>query len=269
MNTTGTSTLLLTAALALGAGAIPQDELPSAEQVLARYVEVTGGQQAYDAIQNRVAEGLILTDNGQVAIPLKVYRAKPGKVYSHQDVPQLGVIEKGATAEVAWEINPSTGTTVYDGPQRGAILRQAVFDREAYWQQVWKKAECAGTQVVDGQPCYDLVMTPKAFDDSELEADHAPPPDHLYFAKESGLLVMSSQVFRAPGEPDVKVESRPSELHRVDGVLLPFRTVTQMEGQDPIVTEIHSLRQNLLLMPKQFALPDAVRAIVEQRRKND
>ncbi|MEW6073745.1 MAG: hypothetical protein AB1726_14265 [Planctomycetota bacterium] len=245
----------------------PAPALPSGEEVLARFVAATGGQAAHDRIENRVTLGILSMEGGRVRLPLKSIKAKPARSHSRDELPGLGPRERGATAEVAWERSALVGTMVYEGLERAELLRQAVFDRYVYWRTVWKEVECVGTKEVDGEVCYELAMTPKAFDETELRPGAAPEPNRACFSQKTGLLVMFTLLVPSVGGPPVVTEVHQSMYRKVDGILLPFRVEQRIEGHPPGVTEIHTIQHNVLLLPSQFALPAEVRKIVDERRR--
>ncbi len=244
-------------------------DLPTAEKVLDRYVEVSGGKAAYDRIKNRVTTASVYPASGQQRIQLKIYAAKPNKHYSKlwiEGVP--GTMEKGANGEIAWERSPVATDPILKGGMRGMRLRETVFNRIVNWRQVWGKVECSKVTAVAGQACYELVMTPKPFDEAEKKKGNEPTPDRLYFSKTTGFLVMGATT--VPGEAGpVELQIFQSSYKKIDGVFLPFRIERAVKGQPKTVTKIESIVQNVELEESTFALPPDIQRLIDARKKED
>jgi hypothetical protein len=244
-----------------------QDTPPTAEEILARFVEAAGGQEAHDRIENRVTRGMLLAQGGSVIIGVRTYAEKPGRKYTVMEFPDGNRTKSCAGEGLVWEHRPDTGHSLAKGAKRGKVLRQAIFDRVVYWQAAWAKAEYTGTKTIGSEECFELTMTPKALDEEETTDKGRPAPDLLYFSRETGLFVMGTRI--SVGGKDAKVkEVHLTNYKKVDGILLPFTIISRRPGEeDQTVTQIESIQHNLLMMPRQFAPPPEIQAMIDREAK--
>lgn len=264
------STLLLVPFLASALTPSAQGTTPTAEEILARYVEVTGGQAAYDRIENRVTRATQLAQGGTEMASVRVYAEKGedggDHKYTIMELTGGAISEAGVIGDVAWNRNPNSPPTLAKGAVRGNVLRQAVFDRLVYWRKAWTAAEYTGTKVIGAEDCHEITLTPKVFDEAEATERGRPAPDVVYFSKATGLLVMGTK--RTSGEETVTVaEIHLSNYKKVDGILLPFTTIVIFPGRDDQrVIQAESIQHNLLMMPKQFTPPEEIRKLLDAEK---
>jgi hypothetical protein len=230
----------------------PKASLPSGEALLAKHVEATGGQAAFDKIKNRVAEGSLDIGQAGIVLALGIYAAKPDKMYTVADSDATGRIESGVTDGVAWENSGMRGAVVKSGAELADGLRDAVFDRMAYWKDYTKTAECVGVVDVDGKPAYKVVVTPKVGS-----------AQTIYFDKDSGLVVQTDSTVIAAGQT-LDVVSKPGDYRVVDGVKMPFKVRQYVMGQERVIT-FDKIQHNVDLPADRFALPAAIKAIVDKK----
>ena len=81
-----------------------------------KYVEVTGGKAAYEAIKNRALKGQQVLPDGEIG-RFESYWVYPDKFRSMVEVP-LGTLERGSDGKTVWVSFPS-GATIVEGAQRG------------------------------------------------------------------------------------------------------------------------------------------------------
>ena len=243
-------------ALAVGTGAAfgqapAAPPLPTGDAVLARYVEVTGGAAAYDAIKNRVVHARMEILGAGVVLNLTVYAAAPASTYTQAESEATGRIESGVSDGVAWENSAMRGPIVKEGIERDDALRDAIFDRVAHWKDHLKSAECTALAGVNGKPAYRVVATPTSG-----------TPQTLFFDKESGLLVRAeTTAMSAAGA--VQVIAEPGDFRKVDGIMMAFTNRVQVMGQQRVVT-IEKVEQNAALPSDRFALPSEIKALIKK-----
>lgn len=245
--------------LALLAGranqAWPQSgELPKAEEILDRYIEVTGGKDAYEKIYNRVSKGTIELKGMGVKGSITLYQAKPNKSYTSFEFENLGSSEEGTNGDVAWELNFATGPRLLEGEEKAFSLRHSTFNAELYWRKLFKKAECAGVETIGEQACYKVVMTPPEG-----------KPETWYFDKNSNLLVKVTITYKSPmGEIPLEIYS--SDYKEVNGIRLPHTGTVKVMFQE-LILKTESIQHNTEIPGSRFDLPEAVKALVEKAKE--
>src|SRR4029077_2471890 len=71
------------------------DPLPSAESILDRYVQVTGGKQAYEKRTSEIAHGTVEFAALGIKGSMTRYAAQPDKYYYTVDIAAIGKMEAG------------------------------------------------------------------------------------------------------------------------------------------------------------------------------
>ncbi|HEX5432255.1 MAG TPA: hypothetical protein VFW83_09825, partial [Bryobacteraceae bacterium] len=177
----------------LGAPVFAADAaLPPAAQILDRYVEATGGKAVYEGRKSEIATGtLLFTAQGLKGTIIR-YSEDPDKYYSSVDIQGIGKVEEGVNAGVAWEKSALLGARIKTGEERAQAIREARMNSSYHWRELYPKAETAGTEMVNGEDCYKVVLTPPEGS-----------PETMYFEKKSGLLrkttlVAASQMGNVP-----------------------------------------------------------------------
>ncbi len=223
---------------------------PTAEKVLDRFVEVTGGQKAYDAIENRKSSASMNIPAQGMTFTITMWSARPNQVYSVIENAMIGKIEKGVSGDVVWEKSMMTGPIIKEGTERENTLRDSVFERYIYWRDSFENVELEGEETVGGVDCWKVVLTPAA---GEVYT--------MFFEKESGLLTRvdttaETEMGRIP------VEAHLSDYREVDGIKLAFKTVIKVIGQERIFTTT-SIEQNIDMPEGIFDLPEEIKALQE------
>lgn len=200
-------------ALCMFAASCPMraDDLPHAEELFAKYVEVTGGKEAYAKLKNRISTGTMNFQSAGVKGKLTIYEAAPDKLYSEAAFPRLGKSEEGCDGKIAWERSAAIGAVVKTGNERAIALRKAVFNNELDWRNIYTKLKCVGEEKVDDTPCYKVEAT------TPYSQIHT-----RFYDKKTNLLVKIIAVKKNAGA-EVSIEKYMSDYKRVDGVLLPHR----------------------------------------------
>ena len=147
--------------LAAGVATVSGQELPQANELLDKYIQVTGGKEAYSKIRNRVTKAQLEFVGQGLKMSLTVYAARPNLVYSVLESEAIGKVESGTDGAVVWENSLLKGPAIKQGVERENALRDFTFDRLANWNQIYKDVKCVAKLSVDGKPCFKIVMTPK------------------------------------------------------------------------------------------------------------
>jgi hypothetical protein len=227
------------------------DPLPSAESVLDRYVQVTGGKQAYEKRKSEIAHGTLEYASLGIKGSITRYAAEPDKYYASMDIEGLGKVEMGVNGQVAWENSVLLGPRVKSGVERAEAIREGRLDSAVNWRKLYPKVEIAGIETIDGQECYKVVMTP---------AEGQPITG--YYQKKSGLQVKLTTV-AASQMGDIPVEMLASDYKNFGGILEPAKVIQKAGPQEFTIT-LERVEVNPDIPPEQFALPAEVRQLVDK-----
>lgn len=227
------------------------DPLPSAESVLDRYVQVTGGKQAYEKRRTEIAHGTVELPALGIKGSMTRYAAQPDKYYYTVDIQAIGKMETGVNGPVAWENSALLGPRLKTGVERAEAIREGRMNSTLDWRELYPKVENAGIETIDGEECYKVVMTP-------AEGQ----PIIGYYQKKSGLQVKLTTV-ASTQMGDIPVELIASDYKNFGGILEPAK-VTQKTGPQELTITLDSVEVNPAIPPERFALPDEVRQLVDK-----
>lgn len=242
----------IAALLGIASVAMGQDEaLPKADTVLDRYVEVTGGKAAYEKRRNMVETGTLEMKAQGLKGTITRYTADPAEEYSIIDIDGVGKIEEGLDNGIAWDRNPMLGPRIKSGAEKVQALRGGAFNEPIHWRDLYVKTETTGTETLDGELCYKVVLTPKEGN-----------PETMYFQKKSGLAVKVLSV-AASQMGDVPFEALSSDYKNFGGVLEPTMLTQKFGGQE-ITFTILDVKINQALAADRFNPPADIKALIDK-----
>jgi hypothetical protein len=202
--------------------------LPKAETIIDRYNEVTGGKAAYQRHTYEMMTGTISFPAQGLGGKLTRYAMAPDNEYSALELGPIGKIESGFTNGVAWEKSSILGPRVKTGDERDQAAREALFDSQVGWRKIFPKAETLGSESINGEDCYKVLLTPPTG-----------KPETRFYSKKSGLLLKTTTTAVSPmGEVAVEVEV--SDYKNFDGILFPTQSKSKMAAQqmDMLITSV-------------------------------
>lgn len=225
--------------------------IPSAEAILDRYVEVTGGKEAYESHTTEVLTGSIAFPAQGLKGRLKRYAAAPNKEYSLVELDAIGKIESGVQDGYPWEKSAVMGPRVKAGDEREEALHEAQFNAPVHWRKTYPKVEAKGEAVIDGEACYEVLLTPEKG-----------RPQRQFYSKKSGLLMRTTMTAASPmGE--VQVEVNVSDYKRFGDVLFPTKSSQKAAGQE-ILINIDYVSFNETIPANVFEPPPDVAAMIRK-----
>jgi len=213
----------------------PKVSLPSAEEVLAKYVAALGGEQAIRKITSRVITGTqdIPTGPGG-GVPM------PAAIERDLKAPNLVVnIYRSPTYTIS---DGFDGTTAWSQDLRGRVsdtgkLEQMRTKRNAYFYEPldfmteYTQLQVRGIERVNDRDAYVVV--------GRVQGDSA---DRLYFDTQTGLLLRKSNVMPTP------VGNIPLQVNYADyrdtgsGVKFPYLITMDPAGMDTVLTAAATIR---------------------------
>jgi len=113
---------VLTCALAVaatGSAAFAQATatLPSAQEVLAKYVEVTGGEAMLKNLKSRTVKGKMMIKEAGIGGTIVSMAAAGGKSYTEVNIDGIGKELQGSDGETYWAVSNFTGTRILEGAE--------------------------------------------------------------------------------------------------------------------------------------------------------
>jgi len=220
-----------------------QERLPVGEAVLDKYVEATGGAEAWGKIKTFAARGTFtMTVQGQ---PLRgnaiVYGREPNLQYMEIRIDGAGTSIQASDGKNAWEIDLDGKVAIKSGKELEIAL-ESNYVNDAKWRDRYISVQTKGTKRVEGEECYEVIATTRAGKTSTS-----------YYSKKTGLKVKEdSQVFK--------------DYKDIGGVLIPFVQITEEEGLK-ISIKHREIKINVNIPPGTFDPPQQVQEMLGGRNR--
>jgi hypothetical protein len=242
-------TAALVAVLTGFAALAAEPPLPTAESILDRYIEVTGGKDAYLKLKTEISTGTLEMTAQGIKGTLTRYAADPDKSYTALDLQGVGVIETGTLGGLAWEKSAILGPRVINGEEKAQALREGAFNAELNWRKLYTKVETAGVEMLDGEECYKVILTPAEG-----------KPETTYYQKKSGLAVKTTTVLVSQmGE--VPVEAVIGDYREFGGILVASKVTQKAAGQE-VTRTIRGIQVNPRIPDDRFEPPAEIKALL-------
>ena len=238
--------------LTLASSAFAAD-LPPAASLLDRFVEVTGGKQAYADRKSEVAHGTVEMSAMGIKGTMTRYAAAPDNYLLKMDIPGVGAFLTGAKDGISWDQSDLMGPRVKTGLEKAEALREAKFNATSAWRELYPNVQTVGEESVNGEDCYKVSMTPAEG-----------PAETMFLSKKTGL---ATRILATASTQlgDVDAELLFSEYKDYGGILTPTKFTERTAGQEIVIT-IQSMEINSDIPTTQFDFPAGVAALVAKTK---
>ena len=204
-------------ASAMSAASQDVAELPSAEEIISRYVEVIGGEDAILAHRSKRVRATLV---GPMATSeWTEYTAAPNKRLRRGELDGTVRQEEGFNGEVGWvAFGIDKGPHVMVGKQLVDVREQADFYVELHDPANYTSIDTVEVTEFDGKECYKLKLVTKSGNES-----------FEYFDTKTGLIAGREAPLAGPRGTVTRRETW-SEYREFGGVLSPTKLVWTYEG---------------------------------------
>jgi outer membrane lipoprotein-sorting protein len=225
--------------------------LPAGKDVVAKFIDATGGKAAYEKIKSRRATGNVEITAMGMKGTVSIISAAPNSMRFHMDLPGAGESEQATDGKDVWSNNSTTGPSLAEGEERDQFLVSSIFNPELRLEDIYASVDTTSMDKVDGDDCYVVEFTPKKGS-----------PETRYYSKNSKLLVKTATVAKTPmGE--ITTEVAPGDWKEVDGVKQPHSMSMKQMGMEMKVT-FDKIEQNVDLPADTFAMPAEIKALKDK-----
>ena len=224
--------------------AVSVKDLPSAESVLDKYVEVTGGKAAYEKINSTSIKATMTIAAQGISGTVESLAKAPNKIYVAQNFAAIGKAEQAYDGQTAWSKDPLSGSRTLSGPELAQFQTEAIFNSPLKWRELYSKTEMLGVKSVDKKPAYAIQLTNKATKKTRTE----------YYDTKTGLQVKSESVQESP-QGVFPVETYYMDYRAVDGVKVPFKVRAVIAGQTELLSTTTEYKNNVPIDDARFTKP--------------
>ena len=215
-----------------------QEGLPSADQILDKYLAAVGGADTLHKIKTRVQKGTI--DAGGEQYPVEVYSEAPEKRVSISH-PSFGDSVTAFNGQVGWLSN-ARGLHPMNAQENQAARIDAQIYFPARLRELYQEFHVLPGETIGGHATF-LVTAQGA----------GTPPLRLYFDQQTGLLLRLVRYAETPlGRNPTQVDY--ADYRDANGVKIPYQwTLTRTNGTFTI--RITTVQQNVPVGEKLFVMP--------------
>ena len=210
-----------------------QQELPTVEQILEKYIQAIGGKAAVQAPSSRVMKGTITVPAIGAKGTIEIYSKAPNKELTEIASAVLGNSREGFNGTVAWA---EENGEVKDSPD--FAKRDADFYLPIRLREIYPKMQLKGKEKIGDIQSY------------VLEAPRGGNPERWYFDTQTGLLIRTEEMSGGKLQHRADYE----DYRAVDGLLIPFTERRMEEGLDVII-KYTEVKHNVQIDDARFEKP--------------
>ena len=215
-----------------------QESLPSADQILDKYLAAVGGADALHKIKTRVQKGIVDAMGQQY--PIEIYSEAPEKRLSISH-PSFGESVTAFNGQAGWLTTPR-GVHPMNSSERQSARIDAQIYFPARIRELYQEFKVRPGETIDGHATF--VVTAKGT---------ATPPLRLFFDQQTGLLLRLIRYTETPlGRNPLEVDY--ADYRDTGGLKIPYQwTLTRTNGSFTI--RISTVQENVPIDEKLFVMP--------------
>lgn len=234
----------LTLACTAGGQQAAAQDMPSGREVVDRYLEAVGGEEAMRESRSWKATGGFAMPSAGLGGTLEAYQA-PNRMFARINVPGIGELLRGYDGSVAWSLNPLEGPRILEGKEAAQTVEEASPGAALRDATVVTSLETLERATMNGEECWRVKVTWK----SGRETFDC-------YSVASGLMVATT----GKAETNMGAIDYTTTVHdykQFGPLLMPTRVVQQLLGQEQVVTtesiEFGPVDTSLFELPPQIA----------------
>ena len=218
--------------------------MPTANQIIKKYVQALGGKAAIQKINSRVTKGSLEIPAVGVSGTLEIYEKSPNKAITIATIAGVGTMQESFDGRVAWSNNPMTGLRDKSGVELANAKLEAELYKPLKLQQLYPAMKVIGKEKVGEKDAYVVEAKPK---EGSVEK--------WFFDVQTGLLIRTDTTQESP-EGRIPTEIYIDEYKEVDGVKVPvtLRISTPMYVMNLKAAEV---KHNVPIEDTKFTKPAA------------
>jgi photosynthetic reaction center cytochrome c subunit len=215
-----------------------QESLPSADQILDKYLAAIGGADALHKIKTRVQKGIVEAAGQQY--PIEIYSEAPEKRLSISH-PSFGESVTAFNGQAGWLTTPRGVHPMNPSEQQSARIDAQMYF-PARLHELYQEFKVLPGETIDGHATFLVTAT-----------GASTPPLRIYFDQQSSLLRRLIRYTETPlGRNPLQVDY--ADYRDTNGVKIPYQwTLTRTNGSFTI--RVSSVQQNVPIDEKLFVMP--------------
>src|SRR5882762_240539 len=142
------------------ADAKPAASLPTADQILDKYVQAIGGKAAIEKQTSRVSKGSFEIPAVGASGTAEIYEKAPNKNAAIITIPGFGVVQEGYDGKTGWAQDPQSGLREKAGAELATAKLDGEFHKPIKLKQLYPKLVVKGKDKVGDKDVYVVEATP-------------------------------------------------------------------------------------------------------------
>lgn len=221
----------------------------SADEILAKYLENTGGVDKWKALQSVKMTGKMNMQG--MDFPVTMYRKTPAKQKMQIQVQGIEIVQAYDGTD-AWMINPMMGgkDPVKMSDEESKEFKDQKFEDEFIdYKKKGHEVTLLGTEEVEGVKCHKIQLIKNKNNDQEDVTEV-----HFFDAENFVPIVQVSYARSGPAKGQ-EVRTYLSDYQEVGGFMLPFFMESKVNGQTVQKLTLDSVTFNEAIEDAAFAFP--------------
>ena len=215
----------------------------TAEQIIDKAIEVTGGRAAREKITSTRFQGTLEIPSMAVKGPLDYYAKAPNKLATVVAIEGYGEERSGFDGRIAWADNPQ-GSRLLEGASLERARREAVFNPELKWRELYPKVDLLRRDKVGDREVYVIQLAPASG-----------RPMIAYYDTETFLTLRQDSETDTQDGPAM-AQNYLTDYREVDGVKTPF-SIRRVRPDIELRIQISKQENNVPIDDAKFARPVA------------
>jgi hypothetical protein len=216
-------------------------DMPTADQLIDRYIQAVGGVTAIEKISSREESGAITLAGKSIRV--EVFQQDPNRQAVVRHMPGGDFITVLSGHE-GWSSMPGRPIRDMQGADLGAAQMDADLHFPLHIKQMFAELRVEYPEKIGGREVYAISGT-----------RDGQPPVKFYFDEQSGLLQRLVRYAESPlGSVPTQIDYE--DYRSVDGVATPFRWTVAQPGEN-FTIQLEQIQQNIPIDDSKFAKPTA------------
>jgi hypothetical protein len=218
--------------------------LPTLDEVLAKYVKASGGEEAIKKVSSRTMKGTFELPAMGASGTVEMVTKAPNMNYMKIEIGGFGTIVSVFDGKAAWSQDPMSGLRELSGVELAQMKLQSDFHRELRMKELYKSLTVKSREKLAGGSAIMVEAIP---------AEGS--PEKYYFDETSGLLVRHDSEPESP-QGKMPTESTLEDYKMVDGVNIAH-TMKQTTPAFAMTIKIEEVKNNVAVETTKFSKPAA------------
>lgn len=243
-------------ALVVGAGlaAAPlladNHELPAPSEIISRFIEALGGEDALRAHTSATSKGAFEMPAMGMSGEATEYNMAPDKTLARIVLPGMGETVQAFNGEIGWAEDPMQGARLIEGEMLAQAKREGRFHAQLEYDELYPEQATAGETDWNGEAVYQLDLVDSDGNESSQ-----------YFSTDTGLLIgMEMTMTNEMGTVEATVNI--SDYKDFGGILVPTSNAMSLMGME-IIQTVESVTWDDV-DPSVFEPSDAIKALLPE-----